>query len=340
MTLASLLFAGYEQEARDWREWLLRVAAGDPPRLQIMYGPAGELRLPEFELDWLPGYEGSAPVRIGNAAVKQFQLDVYGEVMDALHQARRLRIQPNPSDWGLQKALMTYLEEIWEEPDEGLWEVRGPRQQFTHSKVLAWAAMDRAVKAVEQFGLPGPVDRWRAVRRRIHDDVCQQGYDAERNTFVQAYGSKELDASLLQIPFVGFLPPGDERVRGTVEAIERELVVDGFVLRYQTPGAASASVDGLPGDEGAFLACTFWLADCYALLGRKADARSLFERLLELRNDVGLLAEEYDPRIGRMVGNFPQAFSHVPLINTAMLLSGHRDPQGLRMHEQQGEVAR
>jgi GH15 family glucan-1,4-alpha-glucosidase len=338
MTLTSLMFAGYEQEARDWREWLLRAAAGDPPKLQIMYGPGGEPRLPEFELDWLRGYEGSAPVRIGNAAVGQFQLDVYGEVMDALHQARRLRIPQDRNVWALQKSLMTYLEQIWDQPDEGLWEVRGPRQHFTHSKVLAWVAVDRAVKAVEQLGLEGPVDHWRSLRQRIHDDVCEQAYDAERNTFVQAYGSKELDASLLQIPLVGFLPPSDKRVRGTVEAIERELLVDGFVLRYRTPGAPDASVDGLPGDEGAFLACTFWLADNYALLGRQGDARSLFERLLALRNDVGLLAEEFDPRSGRMVGNFPQAFSHVPLINTAMLLSGHKDPQGMRIHEDQGEV--
>jgi GH15 family glucan-1,4-alpha-glucosidase len=327
MTLTALMTAGYADEALAWREWLLRAMAGDPPSLQIMYGPAGEARLPELELEWLAGYEGSKPVRTGNAAVKQLQLDVYGEVMDALHQARRLDLHPHPSAWALQKALLDFLESNWQRPDEGIWEVRGPRRHFTHSKVLAWVAMDRAVRTVEEFGQEGPVERWRRVRQEIHDEVCREAYDPERNTFTQSYGSKELDASLLLIPLVGFLPPDDPRVRGTVEAIERELCVDGFVLRYPT-GAEGTPVDGLPGREGAFLACTFWLADNYALIGREDDARKLFERLLALRNDVGLLAEEYDPQTGRLVGNFPQAFSHVPLINTAMHLTrGGRDPR-------------
>ncbi|MFL6102919.1 MAG: glycoside hydrolase family 15 protein, partial [Actinomycetes bacterium] len=258
-----------------------------------------------------------------------------------LYQGCKAGLAQHDAAWGVQQALLAHLETCWQEPDEGLWEVRGARQQFTHSKVLAWVAMDRAVKAIEQLGLEGPVDRWRALRQRIHDDVCEQAYDAERNTFVQAYGSKELDASLLQIPLVGFLPPSDKRVRGTVEAIERELLVDGFVLRYRTPGAPDASVDGLPGDEGAFLACTFWLADNYALLGRQGDARSLFERLLALRNDVGLLAEEYDPVAGRQLGTFPQAFSHVPLINTAMHLSeAGPDPRYLRFENESEDIVR
>jgi GH15 family glucan-1,4-alpha-glucosidase len=319
MTLTSLMAAGYEQEAKDWREWLLRAMAGDPPALQIMYGPAGEARLPELELPWLPGYEASRPVRTGNAAIEQFQLDVYGEVMDALHRARELDIEPHPSAWALQQALLEFLEERWREPDEGIWEVRGPRRHFTHSKVLAWVAIDRAVKGVEQFGLEGPVERWRRLRAEIHQEVCQRAYDPDRGTFTQSYGSRQLDASLLLIPLVGFLPPSDPRVRGTVEAIERELCQDGFVLRYPT-GEEAEPVDGLPGREGAFLACTFWLADNYALLGRRQDARDLFQRLLDLRNDVGLLAEEYDPAAGRQLGNFPQAFSHVPLISTAMHL--------------------
>ena len=326
MTLTALLVAGYEDEARAWREWLLRAAAGDAPNLQVMYGPAGEHRLPEGVLGWLPGYEGSAPVRVGNAAVDQFQLDVYGELMDALHQARRLDLEPDLNAWSLQKALVDFLESNWREPDEGIWEVRGPRRRFTHSRVLAWVALDRSVKAVEAHGLDGPVGRWRRVRQQIHDDVCTHGYDAGRNTFTQSYGSRELDASLLLIPAVGFLPAGDERVRGTVEAVERELLVDGFVRRYPAGGQIWHAVDGLPGGEGAFLACTFWLADSLAMIGRRADARSLFERLLALRNDVGLLSEEYDPRARRLVGNYPQAFSHVPLVNTAMRLNGQGPP--------------
>ncbi|MDP9070971.1 MAG: glycoside hydrolase family 15 protein [Actinomycetota bacterium] len=323
-TLYALMIAGYEDEARAWRDWLLRAVAGQPTALQIMYGPAGERRLPEYELDWLPGYEESAPVRIGNAASRQLQLDVYGEVMDAMHQARRAGIEPSMPAWDLQRALLEFLESGWREPDEGIWEVRGPRRHFTHSKVMAWVAMDRGVKAVERFRLEGPVDRWRRCRQTIHDEVCQKGYDVERGSFTQYYGSKELDASLLLMALVGFLPPGDERVRGTVEAIERELCHDGFVMRYPTGG--DEPVDGLPGREGAFLACSFWLADNLALLGRGAEARALFERLISLRSDVGLLAEEYDPAAGRMVGNFPQAFSHVALVNTARNLSRSGGP--------------
>jgi GH15 family glucan-1,4-alpha-glucosidase len=340
MTLTSLMAAGYEDEAKDWREWLLRAMAGDPPALQIMYGPGGEARLPELELPWLPGYEGSKPVRTGNAAVEQFQLDVYGEVMDALHKARRLSIDPHPSAWALQRALLEFLEGHWREPDEGIWEVRGPRRHFTHSKVLAWVAIDRAVKAVEQFGMDGPVERWRRLRAEIHQQVCEQAFDADRGTFTQSYGSRELDASLLLIPVVGFLPPSDPRVRGTVEAIERELCEDGFVLRYPT-GEQGEPVDGLPGREGAFLACTFWLADNYALVGRVEEAHGLFQRLLDLRNDVGLLAEEYDPAAGRQLGNFPQAFSHVPLINTAMhLAEAGPDPRCLRFEGESEDAAR
>jgi GH15 family glucan-1,4-alpha-glucosidase len=316
-TLYALMLAGFKEEAQAWRDWLVRAVAGDAAQMQIMYGPAGERRLPELELGWLPGYEGSAPVRVGNAAVAQFQLDVYGEVMDCLHQARRVGIQPNGDDWGLQKQLMEFLESHWNEPDEGIWEVRGPRRHFTHSKVMAWVALDRAITAVEQFGLDGPADRWTALRAEIHEQVCRLGYDPLRNVFTQYYGSKTLDAALLLIPLVGFLPPEDPRVRGTVEAIERELCRDGFILRYPT----HETIDGLPPGEGVFLPCTFWLADTYMLLGRHADARGLFERLLALRNDVGLLSEQYDPIARRLVGNFPQAFTHVALVNTARNLS-------------------
>jgi GH15 family glucan-1,4-alpha-glucosidase len=340
MTLTSLMAAGFEQEAREWREWLLRAMAGDPPALQIMYGPGGESRLPELELEWLAGYEDSKPVRTGNAAVTQFQLDVYGEVMDSLHKARQLGIDAHPSAWALQRALLDFLEGNWQRPDEGIWEVRGPRRHFTHSKVLAWVAMDRAVKAVEEHGHHGPVDRWRRVRDEIHQQVCANAYDPDRRTFTQYYGSRELDASLLLIPLVGFLPPTDPRVKGTIEAIERELLHDGFVLRYPT-GPAGEAVDGLPGREGAFLACSFWLADNYALVGRVDDARRLFRRLLDLRNDVGLLAEEYDPVSGRQLGNFPQAFSHVPLVNTAMHLSETGpDPRYLRFENESEDRAR
>ncbi|MGH9001333.1 MAG: glycoside hydrolase family 15 protein [Acidimicrobiia bacterium] len=322
-TLYALMLAGYQAEAAAWRDWLLRAVAGAPAEMQIMYGVAGERRLPELELTWLGGYEGSRPVRVGNAAVTQVQLDVYGEVMDALHQARRAGIEPDPFAWDLQRTLMDFLESNWRQPDEGIWEIRGPRRHFTHSKVMAWVAADRAVQAVERFGLDGPADRWRALRAAIVDEVCQKGWDADRQTFTQFYGSAELDASLLMIPLVGFLPATDPRVTGTVAAIERELTEDGFVHRY-TQGPAG--VDGLPPGEGTFLACTFWLADNYALAGRRHEAVEVFERLLALRNDLGLLAEEYDPKAGRQLGNYPQAFSHLPLVNTAHNLATGRGP--------------
>ncbi len=319
-TLYALLTAGYTGEARAWRDWLLRAVAGDPADLQIMYGPAGERRLPELPLDWLPGYEGSRPVRTGNAATEQLQLDVFGEVMDALHQARRAGIEAQEPAWALQRKLLEFLEDGWRQPDEGIWEVRGPRRDFTHSKVMAWVAFDRAVKAVERFDRVGPIDRWKRLRAEIHEEVCREGFDADRNAFVQFYGSDLLDASLLMIPLVGFLPAADPRVRGTIEAIERELCADGFVLRYPT-SEETAAVDGLPPGEGAFLPCTFWLADCLSLLGRRDEARRVFDRLLAIRNDVGLLAEEYDTERRRLVGNFPQAFTHVGLVNTAYNLS-------------------
>jgi len=323
-TLYALMTAGYKEEASSWRDWLLRAVAGDPAELQIMYGPAGERRLIEIELPWLPGYEGSAPVRIGNAAVRQFQLDVYGEVMDTLHQARRIGIEEDESAWALQRHLLDFLESRWKEPDEGIWEVRGPRRQFTHSKVMAWVAVDRFVKDMEGLGEKSDLDRWKRLRVEIHEQVCAQGYDPRRRAFTQYYGSKELDASLLMIPLVGFLPATDERMRGTVQAIEQELCREGFVLRYQTE--ETRAIDGLPPGEGVFLACTFWLADNYALLGRREEARHLFERLLGLCNDVGLLSEQYDPYAQRLLGNFPQAFSHVSLINTAHNLSTEAGP--------------
>jgi GH15 family glucan-1,4-alpha-glucosidase len=316
-TLYALLTAGYVDEARAWRDWLLRAAAGDPAQLQIMYGVAGERRLPELELPWLPGYEGSRPVRIGNAAAEQLQLDVTGELMDCMHQARRAGLAPSRDAWDLQRAILEHLESAWREPDEGIWEVRSGRRPFTHSKVMAWVAVDRAITAAERFGLDGSVERWRALRTEIHDEVCRRGFDPARNTFVEAYGSRELDAALLMIPLVGFLPPADARVRGTVEAIERELCQDGLVLRYRS----DRSADGLPPGEGVFLPCSFWLADCLALIDRRDDARALLERLLGLRNDVGLLSEEYDTSQGRLIGNFPQAFSHVALVNALRNLS-------------------
>jgi GH15 family glucan-1,4-alpha-glucosidase len=319
-TLYALMIGGYTEEAAAWRNWLLRAVAGDPSTLHIMFGARGERRLPEMELPWLPGYEDSRPVRTGNAAAHQLQLDVYGEVMDALHLARRVGIPPDPEAWSLQKALMEYLETAWAEPDEGIWEVRGPRRHFTHSKVMAWVAFDRSVKAVERHGLEGPVDRWRQVREHIHEEVCSRGYNVQLHTFTQYYGSEDLDASLLMIPLVGFLPADDPRVAGTVQAIERELMWKGFVRRYRP----REEVDGVPGSEGAFVACTFWLADNYELQGRHDDAHRLFERLLEIRNDLGLMSEEYDPEARRQLGNFPQAFSHVMLINTARNLArGH-----------------
>jgi GH15 family glucan-1,4-alpha-glucosidase len=320
--LYALMMAGYTAEAGAWRDWLLRAVAGQPKQMQIMYGVAGERRLTELELGWLPGYEGSAPVRIGNGAALQYQLDVYGELMDSLHQARRAGLPPRPPAWHVQRVLLDFLESSWREPDEGIWEVRGPRRHFTHSKVMAWVALDRAVKTVEQFGLAGPVGRWRGLRDEIHAEVCREGYDGERKTFTQYYGSSELDASLLRIPLVGFLPPSDPRVAGTVEAVQRELLHDGFVRRYST----STEVDGLPEGEASFLACTFWLADDLALLGRRREAQRLFERVLDLRNDLGLLSEEYDPAARRLVGNFPQALSHVGLVNTAYNLTRIQGP--------------
>jgi GH15 family glucan-1,4-alpha-glucosidase len=325
LTLAALLNTGFEEEARAWREWLLRAIAGRPEDLQIMYGVAGERRLVEFTLDHLPGYESSTPVRVGNAAVNQLQLDVYGEVMDCLALARVGPIGVDPVSWRLQRSLMDYLEGNWSQPDEGLWEIRGPRQQFTHSKVMAWVAVDRALQGVEDFGLEGPLDRWRALRQTIHDDVCKQGYDPERNTFTQYYGSSDLDASLLVMSSVGFLAADDPRFVGTVEAVHRELLVDGFVRRYPTHQSEGANVDGLPGKEGAFLACSFWMASALHQIGRQKQAREMFERLLALRNDVGLLAEEYDPYGKRQLGNVPQAFSHLPLIAAAHVLSSGRD---------------
>jgi GH15 family glucan-1,4-alpha-glucosidase len=317
LTLDALLDCNCREEAQSWRNWLLRAAAGAPEQLQIMYGPAGERRLPEFELDHLPGYEGSRPVRIGNAAAGQFQLDVYGELMDAMARARHHGLKENRWSWDLQRTLMEFVEEHWSDPDDGIWEVRGPRRHFVHSKVMAWVAMDRAVKAVEEYGLKGPVELWRKVRRTIHHEVTTEGFHAGKGAFTQYYGSDALDASVLMIPLVGFLHPSDPRVVSTVEAIERELVVDGFVRRYQNEGG----VDGLPGSEGAFLACSFWLVDNLALIGRVDDARAMFERLLALSNDLGLLSEEYDPVAKRLVGNYPQAFSHVGLVNSARNLT-------------------
>ena len=316
-TLNSLLLCGYVKEATDWREWLLRAVAGSPQDLQILYGVSGVRRLDESELSWLPGYQGAAPVRIGNAASRQFQLDVYGEVMDTLHLARISGLDPEPDAWAFQVAMLAFLETHWREPDEGLWEVRGPRRHFTHSKVMAWVAFDRCINDAERDGLEAPLERWRATRALIHAEVCAKGYDATVNAFVQSYESPHLDASLLLIPQVGFLPPDDPRVLGTIAAIERELIVDGLVLRYAT----ETGVDAMPAGEGAFLPCSFWLADSFALTGRRAEGVALFERLLALGNDVGLIAEEYDPRAGRMLGNFPQALTHMALVNTARLLS-------------------
>ncbi|MBO8203105.1 glycoside hydrolase family 15 protein [Streptomyces smyrnaeus] len=327
ITLSSLLRTGYREEARAWREWLLRAVAGDPENLQIMYGIAGERELSEAELSWLPGYEGSKPVRVGNGAAGQLQLDVYGEMVEALHLGHMTGLARNDYAQLLQLKLIGYLENHWEEKDEGIWEVRGPRRHFVHSKVMAWVAVDRTVKLIESGDVDGPLERWRALRDEIHRQVCEKGYDKERNTFTQSYGSKELDASLLLIPQMGFLPPDDKRVIGTIEAIQRELTTeDGFVLRYPTSSeggadGAAENVDGLEGEEGAFLACSFWLADDLAMIGRVDEARKLFEKLLALRNDVGLLAEEWDSARQRQVGNFPQAFSHVPLIDTALRLT-------------------
>jgi GH15 family glucan-1,4-alpha-glucosidase len=319
-TLEVLLGTGFVAEAQAWREWLLRAVAGDPADLQIMYGIDGTRRLTEYTLDWLPGYEHSAPVRVGNAASGQFQLDVWGETFDGLHLARQAGIAPEQDAWDLQRALLDYREGHWADPDNGLWEVRGDRQHFVHSKVMAWVGMDRAVQAIERFGLDGSVDRWRATRDEIHRDVCEHGYDPDRNTFTQVYGSTGLDAALLLIPRYGFLPWHDPRVAGTVQAVQRELCADGFLLRYRPQ--ADGNVDGLPGTEGAFVTCTFWLADALFGIGRERPAHELFERLLGLRNDLGLLAEECDPATGRQVGNTPQAYSHVGQVNAARHLSG------------------
>jgi GH15 family glucan-1,4-alpha-glucosidase len=328
-TLNALLLAGYEDEAAAWREWLLRAVAGSPDDLQILYGVTGVRRLDEYEVAWLPGYEKSLPVRLGNAAAKQFQLDVYGEVMDTLHLARGAGLPPEPEAWKVQVALLKFLESHWEHPDDGLWEVRGPRRHFTHSKIMAWVAFDRAIKDAEQDSLEGPIERWRQLRDTIHAQVCESGFDSIRNSFVQSYDSTHLDASQLLIPQVGFLPADDPRVVGTIAAIERSLVVDGLVLRYST----ATNVDALPPGEGTFLPCSFWLADSYLLSGRREEGEALFERLLSLSNDVGLFAEEYDPRSKRMLGNFPQALTHMALVNTARLLS-------MPEHEARGASAR
>lgn len=322
LTLLALVSSGYRSEARDWREWLLRAAAGHPKQLQIMYGLAGERRLTEIELPWLPGYGGSKPVRVGNAAYDQLQIDVYGELMDALHVGRKFMLEPSEASWRFQKLLLADLEGKWNEPDEGIWEVRGGRRHFTHSRLMAWVAYDRGIKAVEDFGLSGPVDHWRTLRDTIRDDILSNGWNAKQNSFVQYYGGEALDASLLLIPSVGFLPPEDARVIATVEAVQRDLVEDGLVLRYRPDDTP----DGLRGAEGTFLVCSFWLVDALTMIGRLDEAEALFERLLSLRNDVGLLAEEYDPRQGRQLGNFPQAFSHVGLVNAAHNLIATQGP--------------
>jgi GH15 family glucan-1,4-alpha-glucosidase len=324
-TLYALLSNGYTEEACQWREWLLRAVAGTPKQLHIMYGLAGERRLTELELDWLPGYAASRPVRIGNAAHHQFQLDVFGEVCNTLDLARRSGLPEDSNMWRVQEAILEHLEAVWRQPDEGIWEVRGPRRHFTHSKVMAWVAVDRMICGAKRFGCPAPVGRWQALRSKIHEEVCREGYDPQRNTFVQYYGGRTLDAALLMIPLVGFLPPDDPRVRGTVEAIERELLHNGFVLRYPS----NPEIDGLPAGEGAFLPCSFWLVDCLAELGRTEEATDLFQRLIGLANDVGLLAEEYDPVACRLVGNFPQAFSHVALVNSADTLTRGGEPSAV-----------
>jgi GH15 family glucan-1,4-alpha-glucosidase len=330
LTLLALLNASYVDEAGAWREWLLRAAAGDPDDLQIMYGVAGERRLPEWEVDWLPGFENSRPVRVGNGAAQQFQIDVYGEVADALYMARKRGLRGSMPGWELVRKMLLLLEDRWREPDEGLWEIRGPRRHFTHSKVMAWVAFDRGIKLCEEFGREGPVDRWRDVRAEIHEQVCREGWSERLGSFTQSYGSNQLDASLLLIPLVGFLPPDDPRVRSTVKAIQEQLTWDGFVLRYHT----EEGVDALPSGEGVFLPCSFWLVDALALDGRLDEARELFERLLALRNDLGLLSEEYDPGAERLLGNFPQAFSHIALVNSAYNLTAATDsPMHQRVEE-------
>ena len=321
-TLYALLNAGFNDEALAWRNWLLRAVAGDPAKMQILYGVAGERRIPEFELNWLPGYAGSRPVRVGNAAHEQFQLDTYGEMMDSLHEARRHGLARDDHAWALQQKVMEFLEGAWDQPDEGIWEVRGPRRHFTHSKVLAWVAFDRAIDAVERWDRPGPVERWRQIRDEIHREVCREGFNVELNSFTQAYGSDDLDASTLLIPLLGFLPPEDPRVIGTVEAIQRDLTRDGFVQRYHTHEVD----DGLPTGEGVFLPCSFWLVDALLMLERDDEAVELFEKLIGVSNELGLLSEEYDPSANRLLGNFPQAFTHVGLVNSAYNLSKHTGP--------------
>jgi GH15 family glucan-1,4-alpha-glucosidase len=325
-TLAALMQSGYRDEATAWRHWLLRAVAGRADELRIMYGLAGERRLPELQLPWLPGYQASAPVRVGNGAYDQFQLDVFGEVLDCLHLGRRFGLVDEAGDWRIERELLARLEVVWPDPDEGIWEVRGPKRHFTHSKLMAWVAFDRALKDVERFGLEGPADRWRRLRNGLHAEICDRGFNASKQTFVQSYGGSEVDASLLMMAEVGFLPASDPRILGTIAAVERDLVRDGFVDRYRT----ESGVDGLPAGEGAFLLCTFWLADNYGLAGRTADARRTFEALLAIRNDVGLLAEEYDPVARRQLGNFPQAFSHLGLINTARNLTQREKPAAVR----------
>ncbi len=321
-SLLALMHAGYREEARHWRDWLLRAAAGSADQLQVMYGVAGERRIPETEVPWLAGYRGASPVRVGNAAVEQLQLDIYGEVADVLHQARTRRESKSDSAMDLQRELLKHLQKIWREPDHGIWEFRGQGRQLTHSKVMAWVAFDRAIKTCERFGLDGDLDIWQATRQEIHDDVCRLGFDAELGSFVQSYGSKQVDASSLLIPLVGFLPPGDPRIAGTVQRVEKCLMRDGLVMRYDTEKVE----DGLPSGEGVFLACTLWLADAYHLLGQNEKAQELLDRVLRLRNDVGLLSEEYDSEEKRFTGNFPQAFSHVGLVNTIINLNTPSGP--------------
>jgi GH15 family glucan-1,4-alpha-glucosidase len=321
-SLFAFMHAGYYDEAKRWRDWLVRSVAGSADQLQVVYGVAGERHLMEWEVPWLKGYCGASPVRVGNAAIHQLQLDIFGELGDVLHHARSVEKDNRHAHFDLQVSLLEYLQKIWREPDHGIWEVRGPEKHFTHSKVMAWVAFDRVIQSTEEFGLEGPVDEWKAIRKEIHDEVCRLGFDAELGSFVQSYGSKEVDASLLLIPLVGFLPASDPRIAGTVRQIEKQLMRDGFILRYETHRVE----DGLPSGEGAFLACSFWLADNYKLMGRDAEAEELLERLLRLQNDVGLLAEEYHVQKKRLVGNFPQAFSHVALVNTITNLYTEHGP--------------
>jgi GH15 family glucan-1,4-alpha-glucosidase len=330
LTLLGAMHAGHYEEAQAWREWLLRAVAGSPEQLQIMYGIGGERRLSEWTADWLPGYENSKPVRIGNAAHTQLQLDVFGEIMDVYHQARRCGLSTNESGWDVQIKFLDHLKKIWTMPDQGIWEMRGPAQHFTYSKVMAWVAFDRAIKSAETFGLEGPLDEWRKLRDDICIDVCERGFDKELGTFVQAYGSKQLDANLLQLPCVGFLPVTDPRIAATIAAIEKHLLADGFVMRYSTEEVE----DALPPGEGAFLPCSFWLVDVYILQERYEEAETLFRRLVGLSNDLGLLSEEYDPRAKRLVGNFPQAFSHIALVNSAYNLTRTRKPLHQRAHDE------